>query len=218
MKVQEFLKKYELNSSSMGGSLDGPKNYVGADTSESIGVLTRGRDSDILVESNFETALEMLGGEKEGKVEIIRIGHWACGWIEYLAVYKTYFPGIKIAMQIQASLENYAVLDENDYYERQREAMEDTFKSYAPEFKENAVKCLQMKTDVPLEILEEIKDTKAFEILVIHAYENDCSYRGFEEGFVTERNFLKALQDSGGISNFAHKQANTLFGEIEKAI
>ena len=39
---------------------------------------TRNRDSDLLSESNFTVALRELGGEGD-KVEVHRMGHWACG-------------------------------------------------------------------------------------------------------------------------------------------
>ena len=66
--------------------LDSYSNYAGEIPSDSLlVVLTRSRDSDILSESNWEVALERLGGESD-TVEIHRFGHWACGWGEALCV------------------------------------------------------------------------------------------------------------------------------------
>ena len=66
--------------------LDSYSNYAGEIPSDSLlVVLTRSRDSDILSESNWEVALERLGGESD-TVEIHRFGHWACGWWEALCV------------------------------------------------------------------------------------------------------------------------------------
>ena len=43
------------------------------------------RDSEHLTKSNFEAALEMLGGEGDD-VEVHRFGHWGPGWFEIIIV------------------------------------------------------------------------------------------------------------------------------------
>lgn len=48
-------------------------------------VLSRHRDSGILANSNFESALEAMGGESEC-VAVEQSSHWAVGWVEYLIV------------------------------------------------------------------------------------------------------------------------------------
>lgn len=77
----------------------------------------RNRDSDALTRSNFRCALEMLGGEGDD-VEIHRFGHWANGWFEIILV-KPDTSAAKIAFEIEDSLENYPVLDEEDFSEEE---------------------------------------------------------------------------------------------------
>ena len=109
--------------------LDSFENYMGEIPADDwLCVLTRSRDSDLLTESNFETALEMLGGEGDN-VEIHRFGHWACGWWEALAV-KDNTPQAKIAEEIEGNMESYPVLDEEDFSRREDEAAQDIWRDY----------------------------------------------------------------------------------------
>lgn len=78
---------------------------------------TRNRDSDHLTISNFDTALQLLGGESE-TVEIHRFGHWACGWFEIIIV-KPETESAVIASDIERRIEDYPVLDEDDFSERE---------------------------------------------------------------------------------------------------
>lgn len=82
-------------------------------------VLTQSRDSDVLTESNWQAALDRLGGESDD-VEIFRFGHWACGWWEALCVAEN-TPSHKIGQEIHDDLESYPVLDESDFCEREME-------------------------------------------------------------------------------------------------
>ena len=82
-------------------------------------LMTRSRDSDVLTESNWECALKALGGEGVD-VEIFRFGHWACGWWEALAV-KEGSDKQEPAQEIYDSLEDYPVLDEDDFNLREQE-------------------------------------------------------------------------------------------------
>jgi|SaaInlLV_10m_DNA_1039704.scaffolds.fasta_scaffold07158_8 hypothetical protein len=98
--------------------LDSYSNYVGETPSDSLlVVLTRSRDCDTLTESNWEVALERLGGESD-TVEIHRFGHWVCGWWEALAVEKG-SEAEKEALEIESELEGYPVLNEDHWSELQ---------------------------------------------------------------------------------------------------
>lgn len=84
--------------------------------------LSRCRDSDCLTESNFEQCLEMLGGESE-TVHIVREGHWAVGWVEWIAVHKDNEDGVEILREIECSLSDYPVLNDEHFYQlEQKEA------------------------------------------------------------------------------------------------
>jgi hypothetical protein len=101
--------------------LDSMANYLGEiPDPQWLVVMTRNRDSDILTESNWDTALTELGGELENEVEIFRFGHWACGWWEVLCVRDK---GTKhnIGQDIVDRIESYPVLDEDDYSQRENE-------------------------------------------------------------------------------------------------
>lgn len=102
--------------------LDSEKNYLGQVPDEKWHVLmTWTRDTEIIDESNRNIALVSLGGEIEGSVEIFRFGHWACGYVEYLCVASD-SPVFKLAQSISEKLENYPILNEEDYSAREYEA------------------------------------------------------------------------------------------------
>jgi hypothetical protein len=111
---------------------DSLSNYMGEIPPDGVYVVMgRNRDSDLLTESNWECALEELGGEGES-VMIYRFGHWACGWIEYLCVLEN-TPAYDIGSDIVKRIENYPVLDEGDWSERERIAADEVWKDcYSP--------------------------------------------------------------------------------------
>ncbi len=77
----------------------------------------RTRDSGPLAESNFETALQSLGGESDN-VEVHRFGHWGPGWFEIIIV-KPESEQAAIAVDLENALADYPVLDDADYSERE---------------------------------------------------------------------------------------------------
>ena len=79
--------------------------------------VTRNRDSQSLAESNFTTALEILGSESE-TVEVHRFGHWGPGWFEIILVHPSRFAD---AQAIADRLESYPILDEEDVSAREWE-------------------------------------------------------------------------------------------------
>ena len=98
-------------------SFDSKANFPG--NTESIdnwyvAPVIKTRDSKIFDEVNFEAVLELLGGESE-KVEIHSFRHWACGWYELILVH----PDLKTDLEtIEKSLDNYPLLDEDEYSNR----------------------------------------------------------------------------------------------------
>lgn len=109
---------------------DSWSNYIGQsfEDSQLLVLLARHRDSDCLSESNFAVALGALGGESE-TVQIIRIGHWAVGWIEYLCVLAG-SPAEVIAQDIENALSDYPVLDETDLSEREQACANELWSSW----------------------------------------------------------------------------------------
>jgi hypothetical protein len=87
--------------------------------------VSRNRDSGPLEESNFNAALLELGGESE-LVQVHRFGHWGNGWFELILVDPTSDKAI-VAEEIEASLEDYPVLDDSDFSAREWEAAEEYY-------------------------------------------------------------------------------------------
>jgi hypothetical protein len=100
---------------------DSMSNYCGKipDTKWLV-LMTRNRDSATLTNSNWECALELLGGEQENHVEIFRFGHWACGWWEALCVAADSSAADE-ATAIEAKLDSYPILDENHFSEAEQD-------------------------------------------------------------------------------------------------
>ena len=119
----EILPKYQHPT-----SFDSGANFAGTIPTEYI-IYSRHRDSCILDTCNFEEILKDLGGESD-HVKVIRHGHWACGWIEYLAV-KTDSPTelLDRCGEILRALDSYPVYDDDRYSERQFEAICDYWHS-----------------------------------------------------------------------------------------
>jgi len=88
------------------------------------------RDSDTLEESNFATALALLGGESK-TVEVHRFGHWGPGWCEIILVAHG-SPQAEVAKNIERQLEQYPVLDDDDYGNREYEEYLETAESSVP--------------------------------------------------------------------------------------
>lgn len=125
----EHLKMWNCGGE-FASAMDSCSNYAGDRFDDRYVVVTRTRDSDILTEVNFTVALECLGGEQHDEVadkhivQIVRIGHWACGWIEHLMVHKDAPEALlKEAEEIVCALADYPVLDDDAYSEAQDEAV-----------------------------------------------------------------------------------------------
>lgn len=90
--------------------------------------LGRNRDSDTLTESNFECALEAIGGESD-TVLVIRESHWACGWIEWIAIHESDAKALREADSIVSALADYPVVDENHWSNKEYEEAQYTWEN-----------------------------------------------------------------------------------------
>jgi len=104
----------------------------------------RNRDSDHLTMSNFDTALRLLGGESD-MVEVHRFRHWGCGWFEIIIV-KPETESAVIASDIERRIENYLVLDEDDFSEREFFAASEYWKSMS--IKERIKVCNKFRVSI----------------------------------------------------------------------
>lgn len=78
------------------------------------------RDSGTLDRSNFRACLKALGGESD-TVQVHRFGHWGPGWYELILIDPADLRAVGIAEDIAAGLEDYPVIDEEDWGELQSE-------------------------------------------------------------------------------------------------
>lgn len=95
------------------------------------------RDSDVLESSNFQTAYDELKtldtelsvesqdipGALDGEcsVQIVREGHWAVGWVEWIAIHKSNTAALDRARELCKRANDYPILDESDYSNREHE-------------------------------------------------------------------------------------------------
>lgn len=94
-------------------------------------VVTLNRDSGALDRSNYRCVLKLLGGKgTEGAkgsqevadgVAVEEASHWACGWIQYLIIDPSRPDLVAIAGEALKRLEDYPVLDEDDYSREESE-------------------------------------------------------------------------------------------------
>ena len=97
-----------------------PDCYMGETYEDYFVGLSQHRDSDSLSRSNFESALEDLGGESD-TVFVVRAGHWAVGWIEWIAIHEDDLEALRIQYEIEGALADYPVLNEEHHSELEME-------------------------------------------------------------------------------------------------
>jgi len=204
--IEQLIKsKQWVNSDPAFGSTN---NYIGDDRSEWINVIGRNRDSDLLTESNFQAALDMLGGEQEGLIEVAHFSHWACGWYELIQVNKTNKKGLKIALDILNKIDAYPVLDESDFSDR--------------EHKERIETCEQEQKHLAESLAEliDIKPTKKLQAICFDVIYESMSYSGNESYPWIRKNpdirELKELKNDFGRVIFLHKKSSVLHSVINK--
>ena len=106
-----------------------PKCYMGATwegwSSAGFG---QSRDSDALEASNFQIAYDALKGFSElgdadgdATVTIVREGHWAVGWVEWIAIHDSNVVALEKARELCERANDYPVLDEDDFSRREDE-------------------------------------------------------------------------------------------------
>lgn len=91
-----------------------PNNYAGEVWPCYYVFLSQHRDSDSLARSNFICGLKALGGESE-TVQVVREGHWAAGWVEWIAIHQDDTEALKLADSIMEKLESYSVVNEDHF-------------------------------------------------------------------------------------------------------
>lgn len=93
-----------------------PDHYFGEVWPEYYVFLSQHRDSDSLTRSNFDCGLKAIGGESD-TVTVVREGHWAVGWVEWIAIHESDEKALRIADDIATALLDYPVIDESHWSE-----------------------------------------------------------------------------------------------------
>ena len=99
-------------------------NYIGETYYDYFVLLGQNRDSDLLTRSNFQVALEKLGGEGNG-VLVIRSYHWAVVWVEFIGIHESALDKIEIAKGLENSLIDYLILDKDHYFQMEYDEIHD---------------------------------------------------------------------------------------------
>lgn len=118
-----------------------PKSYFGA-TWEGyyVAPVSRHRDSDCLTESNWAmqwAILEPLGafnpgdddGEEGKSPCVVSENHWACGWVEWVAIHESNADALRAADKLADDLERYPVLNEEDFSSRETKEAEEVWRN-----------------------------------------------------------------------------------------
>ena len=107
----------------------------------SIGQFAVHRDSTLLDQSNWDAILKILEKQNFGAedFQIVQTSHWAVGWVDHLA-YRVLddngnvTPIHSLMVQLHDEIENYPILDEDDFYTRERGAILDCIIGHAAEY------------------------------------------------------------------------------------
>lgn len=115
--IPSLLKRWSLPSCYMGAQWP---DYYGSGFGQS-------RDSDCLEESNFAATLAALAQlpkwrGKNPSRQIVRESHWAVGWVEWIAIHERDAAALKVCDKLRGHYDNYPVLDEQDFSDRETEA------------------------------------------------------------------------------------------------
>ncbi len=154
-----------------------PDSYFGASWDNYYVFLGRNRDSGCLGNSNFECGLKAIRSVMSKKdipaddeeeyskdegatVQVVHEGHWACGWVEWIAIHKSDTAAIAEANEIIDCLEDYLVLNDEDLSNREYEEFLSGWSSYgAHDFRQAVLKGFEM-TDEQEELLDAVEDEK----------------------------------------------------------
>lgn len=165
-------------------------NYSGEDLTDYYVGPSKHRDSDALEQSNFDSTLKMLGGEDGEKVRADRFGHWGVGWLEQIFVHKDAADKVEILKKVLAGLEDYPVVDDDDFYERERQELDDTFEGNKDQF----VSALSKAMGVDSSDLKPDEE-KALEEIAKAVLDWSNGYYGLRDAWVDPASMKKNMGD-----------------------
>jgi hypothetical protein len=89
-------------------------NYMGKLPTDYYVLISQNRDSGILDKANFiaaKKALDYQGAD----YTVLSFNHWAVGWVEGIFIHQSEIESVEIANNIEDSLNDYPVLDDELY-------------------------------------------------------------------------------------------------------
>lgn len=120
MYTPRNLKKWQSDS-----------NYLGTEYTDYYIVACKSdSDQTVLQESNFAVALEELGGASD-TVICACFKHFACGYFDLLLVHESDDKALELADELVDRINNYPVLDDDDYSERELNRYDEAINSWA---------------------------------------------------------------------------------------
>ena len=107
-----------------------PSHYFGTRWDGWLVGLGQNRDADYITRSNFQVFLDKVkqasanlsinhpsyginGGPIDiDSVQVVREGHWLCGWVEWIAIHPSDTAAVEVANELIAKCDAYPILDE----------------------------------------------------------------------------------------------------------
>lgn len=148
-----------------------PSNYSGAHwNGYYVAPIGINRDSSILERSNWDAQwadLEPLRADVDSddtySPQIVREGHWAVGWVEWVAIHESNHDALRVADELAASLESYPVLDDESHSRMEWEEYVDSFVTYG---RRDFIRSLSRKfqlSDSTCSVLNDVDEDKAMD-------------------------------------------------------
>lgn len=115
-----------------------PRDYAGAEWPEYYVFLGQTRDSDALARSNFRCGQALLQAiptptdwpHDFAPWTVVRASHWACGWVEWIAIHEGATAHLQAASEAQTDLDWYPVLNESDFSTEERQEADETWRDF----------------------------------------------------------------------------------------
>ena len=132
--------------------------YIGQEWQGWFVFLGQHRDSDALDRSNFDAAFQLLAPLSENVdqddetpgVQVVHEGHWAVGWVEWIAIHGSNTAALAEASRIAERLENYPVLDEDAFCQLESDEAWEQWESWGrSEFIAQLIKADLITEDAP---------------------------------------------------------------------
>ena len=89
------------------------------------------RDSDLLTESNWDSIIKEMSRRNSRSIEIMHCNHDLCGWLDYLMINTNHKKAMYRLFCLLKQLEDYPVLDEEDWSRREFEQASEAYDNWA---------------------------------------------------------------------------------------